>query len=148
MKLEHIHITVNAVIDPSFKALPKDDAQRFVDKLMKTVKMKPLGPLNWSDAEDLAFPGQSLIQMITTSHTSLHLFTHADGTNEIYFDLYSCTHFDEEKVVKLLDDTFGLVDWHGVVYQRATGAKPSVKLIGNKAKEMLIAKPMMASYRN
>ena len=107
MKLEHIHITVNAKINPNFKALPKDDAQRFVDRLMKTVGMKQLGPLNWSDAEDLEFPGQRYVQMITTSHTSLHLFTHTDGTNEIYFDLYSCKKFDSNKVIKLLDETFG-----------------------------------------
>ena len=32
MKLEHIHMTVNARIDPSFKALPREDTKRFVDK--------------------------------------------------------------------------------------------------------------------
>ncbi|VVC04448.1 S-adenosylmethionine decarboxylase [Candidatus Bilamarchaeum dharawalense] len=140
MKLEHIHITVNAKISPNFKALPKDAAQRFVDRLMKTVNMKPLGPLNWSDAEDLDFPGQSYVQMITTSHTSLHLFTHTDGTNEIYFDLYSCKKFDAEKVVKLLDETFGLVEWHGILYNRANHDSPHVKIIGTAAKEMMVAK--------
>lgn len=140
MKLEHIHITVNAKISPNFKALPKDDAQRFVDRLMKTVGMKPLGPLNWSDAEDLEFPGQSYVQMITTSHTSLHLFTHTDGTNEIYFDLYSCKKFDTDKVIKLLDETFGLVEWHGMIYNRANQGAPQVKMIGTTAKEIMVVK--------
>ncbi len=140
MKLEHIHITVNAKIDPSFKALPKDEAQRFVDKLLKTINMKPLGPINWADAEDLDFPGQSFVQMITTSHCSLHLFTHTDGTNEIYFDLYSCKCFDENKVIKLLDEKFGLREWHGVVYNRATHGRPQVRMIGSQAREIMVAR--------
>lgn len=140
MKLEHIHITVNARIDPNFKALPKDEAQRFVDRLMKTINMKPLGPLNWADAEDLDFPGQSFVQMITTSHCSLHFFAHQDGTNEIYFDLYSCKCFDENKVIKLLNEKFGLVEWHGVVYSRASEGRPHVRMIGNAAKEVMVAR--------
>lgn len=139
-KLEHIHITVNARVDPNFKALPKDDAQRFVDKLLKAINMKPLGPLNWSDAEDLDFPGQSFVQMITTSHCSLHLFTHTDGTNELYFDLYSCKKFDTDKVVDLLDEKFGLVEWHGTLYQRAKSGKPQVRMIGSQMKEVMVAR--------
>jgi hypothetical protein len=140
MKLDHIHITVNAKIDPSFKALPKDDAKRFVDGLLKEIHMKPLGPINWADAEDLDFPGQSFVQMITTSHCSLHLFTHKDGTNEIYFDLYSCKPFDSDRVVSLLDRKFGLKEWHGVLYNRASDGKPHVRMIGTAAKEVMVAK--------
>lgn len=139
MKLQHVHITVNARIDPGFKALPREDAGRFVDRLMKAINMKPLGPLNWADAEDLDFPGQSFVQMITTSHCSLHLFTHKDGTNEIYFDLYSCKHFDVDKVVGLLDEKFGLVEWHGVLYNRASDGRPQVKTIGSQRKQVMIA---------
>jgi len=137
--LDHIHITVNAKIDPSFKALPKDDAKRFVDKLLKEIGMKPLGPINWADAEDLDFPGQSFVQMITTSHCSLHLFTHKDGTNEIYFDLYSCKPFDSDRVVALLDKKFGLTEWHGILYKRASDGKPCVETIGTAAREVMVA---------
>jgi S-adenosylmethionine/arginine decarboxylase-like enzyme len=140
MKLDHIHITVNARIDPSFKALPKDDAKRFVDMLMEAIDMKPLGPLNWADAEDLDFPGQSFVQMITTSHCSLHLFTHKDGSNELYFDLYSCKNFDPDTVVRLLDEKFGLKEWHGVLYNRANEGRPRVKMIGSMAKQVMVAK--------
>lgn len=139
-KLEHVHITVNAKVDPNFKALPKDDARRFVDRLLKTIGMKALGPLNWADAEDLDFPGQSFVQMITTSHCSLHFFNHRDGCNEIYFDLYSCKPFDPEKVVSLLDEKFGLQEWHGILYTRATGSKPEVRTIGSRAKEVMLAR--------
>jgi len=139
-KLEHIHMTVNARIDPSFKALPRDETQRFVDELLRAINMKPLGPLNWADAEDLDFPGQSFVQMITTSHCSLHLFTHSDGTNEIYFDLYSCKPFDHGRVVGMLDEKFGLREWHGILYTRASDNRPHVKMLGTDAREVMVAK--------
>jgi len=78
--------------------------------------------------------------MITTSHCSLHLFTHADGTNEIYFDLYSCRNFEHKKVIKLLDEKFGLQEWHGILYTRALGAKPSLKMVGSHEKQAMIAR--------
>ncbi len=139
MKLEHIHLTVNAKIDPSFKALPREDAKRFVDVLLGAINMKPLGELNWADAEDLDFPGQSFVQMITTSHCSLHFFDHKEGEKEIYFDLYSCKSFDTEKVIELLDEKFGLREWNGVLYHRALGQEPQVRRLKGK-KQIIIAK--------
>ena len=131
--LIHLHLTVNARISPKFSELPKDAAQQFVNELLRTVGMKPLGQLQWADAVDLDFPGQSMVQMITTSHCSLHFFAHTDGTNEIYFDLYSCKPFDTNKVIDVLDKKFGLEEWHGVLYHRATGSAPKVKtLTGEK----------------
>lgn len=138
MKLEHIHLTVNAKIDPSFKALPRDDAKRFVARLMKAIDMKPLGELNWADAEDLDFPGQSFVQMITTSHCSLHFFDNGNGDNEIYFDLYSCRSFETDTVIELLNEKFGLREWHGILYTRATGEKPKIRKLDGK-KEVLLA---------
>lgn len=134
MELQHVHLTVNAKVDPHFRELPKEDAQRFVDKLMEKINMKPLGQLQWAEAEDLEFPGQSFVQMITTSHCSLHFFSE---TNEVYFDLYSCRIFDEEKVLKLLGEVFDIRQWHGVLYTRATGEKPDIKQIGSEKREEL-----------
>ncbi len=138
MELQHIHLTVNAKIDPSFKALPREESKRFVDMLLKEIDMKPLGEINWADAEDLDFPGQSFVQMITTSHCSLHFFDHKGEDNEIYFDLYSCRSFDTEKVISLLDEKFGLRNWHGIVYTRATGEKPELKKISGQKQKMEI----------
>ena len=98
------------------------------------------GPLNWADAEDLDFPGQSFVQMITTSHCSLHYFAHKNGEKEIYFDLYSCKSFDPEEVVELLDRKFGLRDWHGALYTRATDSAPQVRVIGSRAKEVIVVR--------
>ncbi len=136
--LTHMHMTVNARIDRNFLELPKEKAQKFVDELMKVTNMKPLGPLNWSGAADLDFPGQSFVQMITTSHSSLHFFRDEAGNgaeNEIYFDLYSCREFDPEDVVSLLDRHFGVVDWHGILYNRASNKKPVVMMVGSESKK-------------
>lgn len=137
-QLQHIHLTVNAKINSGFLALPREDAQRFVDELLSRIKMKPLGPLNWADAEDLEFPGQSFVQMITTSHCSLHYFDHGEGNKEIYFDLYSCKAFDAEKVIEALEGKFGLREWHGILYKRAKNGQPEIiKLESGKRKLVL-----------
>jgi S-adenosylmethionine/arginine decarboxylase-like enzyme len=120
---------INAEISDNFLDLPKDEAQDFINDLLKEIKMKPLGNLNWADAEDLDFPGQSFVQMITTSHCSLHLFTDIDNTNQIYFDLYSCKKFDPEKVISILDKKFQIKKFNGIIYTRAIGTKPKVENI-------------------
>lgn len=128
-KLTHLHLVVNAKIGPDFRDLTRDMAREFVDELMRITDMKPLGPLNWSDAVDLDFPGQSFVQMITTSHCSLHYFS---DTREIYFDLYSCKKFEPERVISLLDKYFDLKEWHGIVYNRAQDAAPRLKQISSE----------------
>jgi|SRR3989338_752881 len=128
-ELEHLHLTVNAKINPSGSHFSKEKAQAFIDELMEVTDMKPLGPLNWSDAVDLDFPGQSFVQMITTSHTSLHYFS---STNEIYFDLYSCKFFEIKRVIELLHRTFGIVEWHGSLYNRANNKPPKIEMIGSQ----------------
>lgn len=134
-ELEHLHLTVNAKINPSFSHIPKEKAQAFIDELMEVTDMKPLGPLNWSGAVDLDFPGESFIQMITTSHTSLHYFS---STNEIYFDLYSCKFFDIGKVIGLLHRTFGVVEWHGALYNRAHNKPPKIEIIGSHKESFIL----------
>ena len=129
MGLIHLHLAVNAKIDPTFSQLSKERSQEFVGRLMQITGMKPLGPLNWSDAADLDFPGQSFVQMITTSHSSLHFFSE---TNEIYFDLYSCKEYDPQKVIGLLDEFFGIKEWHGILYNRANDGVPQVQQLGNQ----------------
>lgn len=130
-KLTHLHLAVNAKIGPDFKVLSREKAQEFVNELMRITDMKPLGPLNWANAVDLDFPGQSFVQMITTSHCSVHYFS---DTREIYFDLYSCKKFEPARVIELLDKFFGLEEWHGVLYKRAQDEKPEIKKLQSKTK--------------
>lgn len=136
-KLMHLHLVVNAKIGPDFKELTREKTQEFVNELMRITDMKPLGPLNWSDAVDLDFPGQSFVQMITTSHCSLHYFS---DTREIYFDLYSCKKFEPERVIGLLDRYFDLKDWHGIVYNRAQDGVPKLRQISSNETMKIMVK--------
>lgn len=122
MRLEHQHLAINGFIKER-EPLKKEETDEFVSILLKEIGMKPLGPLNWATAEDLDFPGQSFVQMITTSHCSLHYFS---DTDEIYFDLYSCRKFDDKKVLSILDEKFKLKKWHGIAYSRKAGEPASV----------------------
>ncbi|MBN2478328.1 S-adenosylmethionine decarboxylase [Candidatus Micrarchaeota archaeon] len=128
-KLEHLHLTVNAVVGSNLKELKKEEAKAFLNELLVISDMKPLGDMQWAEAEDLDFPGQSFVQMITTSHCSLHFFSE---TNEIYFDLYSCKAFEYERVVNLLEKTFQIKSWTGIMYSRAIGEAPVVKKVGSE----------------
>lgn len=66
--------------------ISEEMAGAFMKELLVAADMKALGPLAYSGAGNPDFPGQSFVQMITTSHSSLHFFP---DTSEIYFDLYS-----------------------------------------------------------
>jgi len=116
-KLSHLHLTVNARVKP-LREISEEMAASFMKDLLLCADMKALGPLAYSGAEDLDFPGQSFVQMITTSHCSLHFFS---DKNEIYFDLYSCKQFEPEKIIGLLDSYFGIETYHGMVYKRGNG---------------------------
>lgn len=124
--LSHLHLTINAKIKKS-KEIPKERAESFVKELLKVADMKTLGPLIWSDAADLDFPGQSFVQMITTSHCSLHFFS---DSGEIYFDLYSCKDFDPKKVIGVINSYFGLKEYHGMLYRRGHNNEAEFSKIG------------------
>jgi len=124
--LTHLHLIVNAKVG-GIKEIPKGRAEAFAKELLEAAGMKALGPLVWSGAKDLDFPGQSMVQMITTSHSSLHFFS---DTGEIYFDLYSCKDFDPGKVMALFDSHFGLERYHGMVYRRGSNNKDGISKIG------------------
>ena len=134
-QLAHLHLTVNARISPQFKQITKKLSDNFVKELLAVTDMKPLGSINWAAATDLDFPGQSFVQMITTSHSSLHYFS---DSNEIYFDFYSCKFFDHRKIIALLDKTFGLVDWNGTLYHRSRGSSIKVEMLGSSKEDFII----------
>jgi S-adenosylmethionine/arginine decarboxylase-like enzyme len=125
-KLSHLHLTLNAKIKP-LKGISEELASSFVKDLLSAADMKALGPLIFSGAEDLDFPGQSFVQMITTSHCSLHFFS---DTNEIYFDLYSCKQFNPAKIINIINSYFGIEVYHGMIYKRGNSKEVSISKIG------------------
>lgn len=125
--LSHLHLTINARLKKPLKGIPKKLAESFVKDLLAAADMKALGPLVFSEAVDLDFPGQSFVQMITTSHCSLHFFS---DTNEIYFDLYSCKLFNPEKILNIINLYFRVEAYHGMVYKRGVSKEVTISKIG------------------
>lgn len=58
--------------------------------------------------------------MIETSHIAVHIWDE-DQPALIQFDLYTCSHLPEEKVIKNLKENFGLVDYQFMVLERSAG---------------------------
>lgn len=111
----HLHLTINAKVAMEGKRLTRERCERFVGKLLKEADMKPLGGLCYAEALDEGNPGQSFVQMITTSHCSLHYFSES---NEIYFDLYSCKKFNPDKIVSLVNAEFGTLESTAAITER------------------------------
>lgn len=58
--------------------------------------------------------------MIETSHIAVHIWDEEEPAL-IQFDLYTCSHLPEEKVIKNLKENFGLVDYQFMVLERSAG---------------------------
>ena len=129
--LAHLHMIINAKISHGYGKLTKQRAQGLVNEILRESGMKPLGAIHWADAEDLDFPGQSFVQMITTSHCSLHYFSDKD---EIYFDLYSCKSFDPEAIIAILKKKMRMTRWRGLIYDRVSGMHSSLLEISSKGR--------------
>ena len=123
--ISHIHLIINAKTE--LKEVSREAAERFIEELLGEIKMERLGPLKFAEAQDLEEPGQSFVQMITTSHCSLHFF---EKERTLYFDLYSCREFDEEKVVEMLKKHFAISEWYGLKYNRL---KNHIKFLRSEA---------------
>ncbi len=123
--LNHIHLIINA--KTSLQEIKKEEAERFIEELLSEIGMERLGALKFAEAQDLAEPGQSFVQMLTTSHCSLHFF---EKERTLYFDLYSCKDFEEGKVVGMLQKHFAISDWYGLKYNRI---KNHIKFLRSEA---------------
>lgn len=91
--------------------------------------MRPLAPMSVSPAADKRAPGFSGVQELTTSHTSFHYFWEPDHETKypnLHADLYSCSAFSEDDVIKVIHRHFDLSEWSGTVIER--GIKPEERL--------------------
>ena len=116
-ELCHLHLMLNAKIAKQVSPLSRERCDRFVEKLLRAVDMERLCDMCYSDATDPGYPGQSFVQMITTSHCSLHYFSDRD---EIYFDLYSCKKYDPDRVIELLRKEFHFIECNSTICERAS----------------------------
>ena len=107
--LQHEILTLDAYLkgileDRDRETLMKD----FLDKLLTTLRMEALGPLQIFDATDMRAPGWSFILPITTSHITGHYFIKPGKKPHIHMDIYSCASVNWRKAIEVIDEFFRL----------------------------------------
>jgi S-adenosylmethionine/arginine decarboxylase-like enzyme len=66
--------------------------------------------------------GLTAIVMIETSHIAMHVWDEEDPAF-VQFDLYTCSTLPVDRVLKNLEDTFGLHNYQSMVLERSKGFK-------------------------
>jgi S-adenosylmethionine/arginine decarboxylase-like enzyme len=116
----HNHVLINGytLLPPTDEEKTKVWMQALVDSIgMKTIQ----GPFA-SYVTKEGNRGLTAIVMIETSHIAMHVWDEGDPAF-MQFDLYTCSTLPVEKVVKNLEDHFGLFNHSVLVLERSEGFK-------------------------
>ena len=101
---------------------PRKFCEGYFTNIMEASEMKPLAPMSVCPTMDPRAPGFSGIQPLTTSHTSFHYFWEPDVPDpfpNVHLDLYSCSPFSYEDVIRVAHKHFGLAEWTGNFIDRS-----------------------------
>ncbi len=104
-------------------------AKKFIDDILRTLKMEPMGGLQFHEALDDRAPGWSFIQPITTSHISCHYFERPGRKPHVRIDFYSCRSVNWADVIAVCDKHFALEKWHGTFINRQIGEEENRSII-------------------
>jgi len=116
----HNHVLINGytLLPPTDEEKTKVWMQALVDSIgMKTIQ----GPFA-SYVTKEGNRGLTAVVMIETSHIAMHVWDESDPAF-MQFDLYTCSTLPVEKVVKNLEDHFGLFNHSVLVLERSEGFK-------------------------
>jgi len=116
----HNHLLVNG-----WTLNPPTDEQVVIDwmrNLVESIDMKVIqGPYaSYVTAEGNR--GLTAVVMIETSHIAMHVWDEEDPAF-VQFDLYTCSTLPVDRVLKNLEDTFGLHNYQSMVLERSKGFK-------------------------
>jgi S-adenosylmethionine/arginine decarboxylase-like enzyme len=116
----HNHVLINGytLLPPTDEEKTKVWMQALVDSIgMKTIQ----GPFASYVAKE-GNRGLTAAVMIETSHIAMHVWDESDPAF-MQFDLYTCSTLPVEKVIKNLEDHFGLFNHSVLVLERSEGFK-------------------------
>ena len=102
---------------------PMMDENKVIDwmkNLVEEIDMKIIQGPYASYVEKEGNRGITCTVMIETSHIAVHVWDEEEPSL-IQFDLYTCSHLPEEKVIKNLKDNFGLIDYQYMILERSSG---------------------------
>ena len=127
MNLNHKILIIDAELESplNFK-LRRKITKTFIDEILNTLKMKPLGSLQIYDALDNNFPGWSFVQPITTSHISGHYFENVKKSH-IHLDFYSCKTFKWQDALSCSQKNFGFGKWRATLVDRSMSLSRNTK---------------------
>jgi S-adenosylmethionine/arginine decarboxylase-like enzyme len=116
----HNHLLVNG-----YALIPPTDEGKTIEwmkNLVQSIDMKIIqGPFA-SYVTKEGNRGLTAIVMIETSHIAMHVWDEEDPAF-VQFDLSTCSTLPVEKVLKDLEDTFGLHNYQSMVLERSQGFK-------------------------
>lgn len=127
----HQHLILDAVINKAPKN--EDDMKTLLSHIIREIGMRVAdlsngqpNPIAWY-CKDEGNEGMTASAILTTSHIVLHVWDNTQP-GEIHFDLYSCSDFNPEKVVEILNREFDIVGGFGHFIDRLTGDSKKFKL--------------------
>jgi len=116
----HNHVLING-----YTLLPPTDEKQtiqWMQELVESIGMKTIqGPFA-SYVTKEGNRGLTAAVMIETSHIAMHVWDESDPAF-MQFDLYTCSTLPVEKVIKNLEDHFGLFNHSVLVLERSEGFK-------------------------
>ena len=114
----HKHLLVNAKVANPINT--EEEGLDFLRNLVVKIDMKIIkGPFaSYVDKE--GNKGLTAIVMIETSHIAFHIWDETDP-GLIQFDLYTCGQLELDKVISIFKDTFNVVEFDYVLFDRENG---------------------------
>jgi len=116
----HNHVLING-----YSLLPPTNEKQtiaWMQELVNSIGMKTIqGPFA-SYVTKEGNRGLTALVMIETSHIAMHVWDETDPAF-MQFDLYTCSTLPVEKVIKNLEDHFGLFNHSVLVLERSDGFK-------------------------
>lgn len=114
----HKHLLVNAKVKNPINT--EEQGIEFLTNLVNKIDMKIIkGPFaSYVDKE--GNKGLTAIVMIETSHIAFHIWDETDP-GLIQFDLYTCGQLELNKVISIFKDTFNVVEFDYVLFDRENG---------------------------
>ena len=116
----HNHLLVNgyALIPPTDEGKTIDWMKNLVESIDMEIIQGPFASYVTKEGNR----GLTAIVMIETSHIAMHVWDEEDPAF-VQFDLYTCSTLPVERVLKDLEDTFGLHNYQSMVLERSQGFK-------------------------
>ena len=114
----HKHLLVNAKVKNPIAT--EQEGIDFLTNLVNKIDMKIIkGPFA-SYVDKDGNKGLTAIVMIETSHIAFHIWDEVDP-GLIQFDLYTCGRLELNKVLSIFKDTFNVVEFDYVLFDRENG---------------------------